>query len=116
MEHCVVEGDVILGSSEVVDGKCYGGSVGMTIVVYFDSDFDPEECVACNVEDLAEKGGDYEFCAYRVEIPCETVSVECGEPSSQPSIAPSKAPVSFGEVDCPKDLDILYQEGNTDID
>jgi len=116
MEHCVVKGNVTLGSSENVDGKCFDGVLGMTIVVYFDTNFDPEECEACNREDLASKGGDYEFCAYQVEIPCEPVSVECGEPSAEPSIAPTKAPVSFGEVDCPKDLDVLYQQGNTDID
>jgi hypothetical protein len=48
------------------------------IVIYMDPAFEPEECQACDVEDLSEMGGN--FCAYRIEIPCESISVECGEP------------------------------------
>merc|ERR1711988_1589374 len=55
------------------------------VVVYMDEEFDPDECEACNVDDLSAMGGEYEFCAYRVELPCEPVGVECGEPSAAPS-------------------------------
>merc|ERR1712238_440025 len=81
-----------LGQSEKFEGACFGGVTGVTVVVYMDASFEPEECQACNAVDLSEMGGN--FCAYRVEIPCETISVECGEPSGAPSgsFYPSSAP------------------------
>jgi hypothetical protein len=76
-DDCVVKGDMILGSSEDFEGQCMNGSFTMNVVVYFDKEFDPEECEACNVVDLVDMGGTYEFCAYSVEIPCDPISVEC---------------------------------------
>merc|ERR1712238_632022 len=80
---CIVKGNVKFGDSEDYKGECFGGVTGVTVVVYMDASFEPEECQACDVDDLSEMGGN--FCAYRVEIPCETISVECGEPSGAPS-------------------------------
>jgi hypothetical protein len=89
---CVIMGNVTLGDSEDFEGECTEGITAVTIVVYMEQEFDPEECEACNVDDLSQMGGT--FCAYRVEIPCETISVECGEPSAAPSGSyfPSSAP------------------------
>jgi len=92
LDECVVKGNLTLGSSEDFLGECISGSTTLTIVVYLDQYFDPEECEACNVDDLNQKGGDYEFCAYRVEIPCDSVPVECGEPTATPSALPSSTP------------------------
>jgi len=97
-DSCIVKGGVEFGDSENVEGECVAGIAAVTIVVYLDEEFEPDQCEACNVEDLEEMGGEYEFCAYRVEIPCEPVAVECGEPSAAPSgsyypsSAPSEAP------------------------
>merc|ERR1711865_379974 len=85
IDSCIVKGNVTFGESESVQGECYDGFAGVTIVVYMDEDFEPDECEACNVDDLSDMGGNYSFCAYRVEIPCEPVSVECGAPSTAPS-------------------------------
>ncbi|OEU06771.1 hypothetical protein FRACYDRAFT_253369 [Fragilariopsis cylindrus CCMP1102] len=89
---CSVKGNIMLGESEYFEGECLNGMTGATIVVFMEKDFKPEECEACNVDDLSDMGG--VFCAYRVEIPCETISVECGEPSAEPSgsFFPSSAP------------------------
>ena len=89
---CVVKGNVRHGDFEDFKGECGGGVTGITVVIYFDESFDPEECQACDVDDLSNMGG--KFCAYRVEIPCEPVSVDCGEPSAAPSgsFYPSSAP------------------------
>merc|ERR1712238_115365 len=98
MDSCIIKGNVTFGDSENVKGECIEGYAGAIVVVYMDEEFEPEECEACNVDDLSEMGGDYKFCAYRVELPCEPVSVECGEPSSAPSgsfypsITPSQSP------------------------
>merc|ERR1712238_133630 len=98
IDSCIIKGNVTFGDSEDVEGECIEGYAGVTIVVYMDEDFEPEECEACNVDDLSEMGGNYKFCAYRVELPCGPVSVECGEPSAgpsgsfYPSIAPSESP------------------------
>jgi len=94
MNSCIIKGNVTFGDSENIEGQCYDGLASVTIVVYLDEEFDPNECEACNTNDLAELGGDYKFCAYRVEIPCESVPVECGEPSAEPSgsFYPSSAP------------------------
>merc|ERR1712238_171056 len=98
MDSCIIKGNVTFGDSENVKGECIEGYAGVTIVVYMDEEFEPEECEACNVDDLSEMGGNYKFCAYRVELPCGPVSVECGEPSAgpsgsfYPSIAPSESP------------------------
>jgi len=89
---CAIIGNITFGDSQDLEGNCIEGVSGVTIVVYMDEDFDPDECEACNVDDLSEMGGT--FCAYRVEIPCEPTSVECGEPSAAPSDSfyPSSAP------------------------
>merc|ERR1719162_2479638 len=89
---CVVKGNVLFGDSEDLVGECFAGATGVTVVVYMDASFKPEECEACDVDDLSEMGEN--FCAYRLEIPCEPTSVECGEPSTAPSGSyfPSSAP------------------------
>merc|ERR1719162_1921319 len=85
MTDCIVKGNIVFGSKDDFEGECLGGVTSVTLVVFFDSEFDPEECEACNADDLTEMGGINEFCAYRVEIPCDTIAVECGEPSTAPS-------------------------------
>merc|ERR1719454_1065304 len=94
MDSCIIKGNVTFGDEENIEGECYEGLAGVTVVVYFDEEFDPDECEACNINDLSDLGGNYEFCAYRIEIPCENVPVECGEPSAEPSgsFYPSSAP------------------------
>merc|ERR1712238_532794 len=92
IDSCIIKGNVTFGDSEDVEGECIEGYAGVTIVVYMDEDFEPEECEACNVDDLSEMGGNYKFCAYRVELPCEPVSVECGKPSAAPTPSPSVTP------------------------
>merc|ERR1719223_2232158 len=92
LDSCIIKGNVTFGDSENIQGECVEGVVGVVVVVYMDEEFDPDECDACNVDDLSELGGEYEFCAYRVELPCEPISVECGEPSAYPSGAPSGLP------------------------
>jgi len=83
LETCVIKGDVAFGGSEEIRTLCVEGNAGVTVVVYLDENFEPDECEACNVDDLAQMGGNNEFCAYRVEIPCKTIDVEC--PSESPS-------------------------------
>jgi len=94
MDSCIIKSNVTFGDSEDVKGECIEGFATATVVVYMDEEFEADQCDACNVDTLSEMGGDYKFCAYRVEIPCETVSVECGEPSAAPSGSyfPSSAP------------------------
>merc|ERR1711907_500431 len=98
LDNCIIKGNLTYGDSEDMEGQCIEGFAGALIVVYMDEAFDPDECEACNVDDLASMGGDYEFCAYRVEPPCEPITVECGEPSAfpsgsyYPSSAPTEAP------------------------
>merc|ERR1712194_650513 len=111
IDSCIIKGNVTFGDSEDVEGECIEGYVGVTIVVYMDEEFEPEVCDACNVDDLSEMGGDYKFCAYRVELPCEPVSVECGKPSAaptpSPSVTPSAAPTPSPSV-TPSDGPSLY--------
>jgi len=94
LEKCIIKGNVTFGDSEDVEGECVEGYAGAIVVIYMDEEFEPDECEACNVDDLADMGGNYSFCAYRVEIPCEPISVECGEPSAAPSdsVYPSSEP------------------------
>jgi len=94
MDACIIKGNVTFGDSENVQGECYDGSASVLVVVYMDDDFEPDECEACNVDDLSDLSGNNTFCAYRVEIPCEPVSVECGEPSAVPSDAPTLTPTA----------------------
>jgi hypothetical protein len=88
---CDIHEDVALGSSFDYESQCMEGMTRVVAVVYTGS-FDAGDCQACDVEDLRDMGED--FCAYAVEIPCETTSVECGEPSAAPSgsFYPSSAP------------------------
>jgi len=67
---CTVMGNVGYGYSEKFVGGCIEGSTSVTVVAYMDEGFDPEECEACNVDDLEAMGGEYSFCAYRIELPC----------------------------------------------
>ena len=89
---CDIYKDVSFGTSYELEAQCINGYTRATIVAYMDADFDPEECQACDVDELSDMGG--EFCAYSIEIPCENMSVECGEPSAAPSgsFYPSTAP------------------------
>merc|ERR1712238_567135 len=107
MDTCIVKGNVTFGDSEDVEGECVDGFAGAIVVVYMDEKFEPEVCEACNVDDLSEMGGDYKFCAYRVELPCEPVSVECGKPSAAPTPSPSVTP-SDGPSLQPSDGPSLY--------
>jgi len=107
-DSCVVNGNVTIGDSEDMSATCMAGYAGITVVVFMDDAFDPDDCEACNADDLSEMGGNYEFCAYRIEIPCEPVEVECGEPSASPSgsFYPSSEPtdsptVSMAPTDAP---------------
>jgi len=90
----IIKSNLTFGDSEDLNGNCIEGYAGAIVVVYMDEDFEPDECEACNVDDLSDMGGDYEFCAYRVELPCEPITIECGEPSAAPSgsFYPSSAP------------------------
>lgn len=94
LDNCIVQGGMVFGESKDFEGECLQGVAAITVVVYMDENFEPKGCEACNVDALADMGGTYEFCAYRVEIPCEPLSVECGEPSAAPSgsMIPSTAP------------------------
>jgi hypothetical protein len=85
MDNCIIKSDILRGGTEEVDATCVEGYAGATVVVYMDEDFDPDQCDACNVDELALMGGNSTFCAYRIEIPCDTMEVECGEPSASPS-------------------------------
>jgi len=95
MNDCIVKGNITLGSKEDFEGECIAGITSVTVVLFFDSQFDPLECEACNYEDLTGMGETYNSCAYSVEIPCDPIAVECGEPSAAPSgtISPSESPV-----------------------
>lgn len=107
LDNCVIKGDLNYGHSEDMNGDCVEGFASALVVVYMDEEFEPDECEACNVDDLADMGGDYEFCAYRVELPCEPITVECGEPSAAPSgsyypsSAPTGAPTESSEPSSP---------------
>merc|ERR1712003_426573 len=88
---CNVYGNVNLGDSFNFQSQCVLGVTGLTVVVYT-GDFDEDECEACEVDDLSSMGE--QFCAYSIEIACEPMSVECGEPSAAPSgsFYPSSVP------------------------
>merc|ERR1719157_284202 len=92
---CDVKDGFLFENSYNFQAKCISGVTVATIVVYYDSDFNPEECEACDFDDLNLMGGmGGHYCAYSIEIPCETMDVECGEPSAAPSgsFYPSSAP------------------------
>lgn len=92
---CDVKDNFLTDNSYDVQSKCISGVTTATIVVYYDSDFNPEECDACDLDDFNLIGGaGGHYCAYSIEIPCETMDVECGEPSAAPSgsFYPSGAP------------------------
>merc|ERR1712183_240658 len=82
LDDCIVRGNMFMGDTEDIEVECLEGIKTVVIVVYFDQEFDPDVCEACNVDDLADMGGSHEFCAYYVEIPCDTISVECEGPSA----------------------------------
>jgi len=88
---CDIYGDVNLGDSFNFQSQCVSGVTGLTVVVYT-GDFDEDECEACEVDDLSSMGE--QFCAYSIEIACEPMSVDCGEPSAAPSgsFYPSSVP------------------------
>jgi len=92
LDSCIIKGNVTFGDSENIQGECVEGVLGAVVVVYMDEEFEPDECEACNVDDLSELGGDLEFCAYRVELPCDPIPIECGEPSASPSEDPTSLP------------------------
>jgi len=94
LDTCIIKGNVTFGGSEDIRGECIEGFAAVTVVVYMDDAFEPDECEACDADDLTDVGGGYEFCAYRVEIPCEPMIVECGEPSSAPTGEPTQSPTS----------------------
>jgi len=100
LDSCVINEEVLIGTTEDISSTCTQGYAGITVVVYFNESFNKDDCDACNVDELSELGGDSEFCAYRIEIPCETMEVECGEPSAAPSGSyyPSSAPTDSPTV------------------
>lgn len=117
---CVVNSNVTFGDSEDLMADCYEGYAGLTVVVYFDEDFDPDECDACNVDDLALIGGEYEFCAYRFEIPCDTQEVACGEPTASPTDAPTASPTEVASssptYSCPENTELVSIDGEFEYD
>merc|ERR1712106_1190931 len=57
---CYVEGDdVSIEAKFNFKSKCVNSMTDTTIVVYYDSDFDVDDCEACNVEDISNLGGHY---------------------------------------------------------
>lgn len=116
-DECVVKPGLDFGEVENFSGDyCTEGDAGFNIVVYFDPDFDPDDCEACNAEknDLSEMG-DIAFCAYRVEIPCESIPVDCPSPTASPTtLSPTSFP-TFTEdtVSCPSDIKVLRTSGVT---
>jgi len=108
MDSCIITGNIGRGATEEVDATCVDGFTGATVVVYFDKDFNPEQCNACDVDELALLGdGNSTFCAYRIEIPCSTNEVECAPPSAAPSgsyypsAPPSEAPTNSANPSAP---------------
>jgi len=89
---CDVTEDVAFGTATSLQAQCVDGITEATVVVYLDSNFDADECEACEVEELSNMGEN--FCAYRIEIPCEPKQVECGEPTATPTISPTKVPTA----------------------
>jgi hypothetical protein len=95
---CVYHGNVTAGDSVDIMATCMNGFAGLTVVAHLSNEFAPAECDACNADDLALLGGNLTFCSYRIEIPCETMDVPCGEPSASPSgsfypsLAPTESP------------------------
>merc|ERR1712159_701727 len=71
--------------------QCTDGIAGATLVLYLNNVV-PEDCEACDVDSMEDT--EEHYCAYSIEIPCEVMSVECGEPSAAPSgsFFPSSAP------------------------
>jgi len=94
LESCIVNEGVGADESLELAADCMEGYAAVTVVVYFDESFEADKCDACKVDELSELGGDYEFCAYSIEIPCSQEEVPCGEPSASPSgsFYPSEAP------------------------
>jgi len=107
MDNCIIKGDLSLGAAEDISTSCADGYASATVVVYLDDDFEPDECDACNVDELALMGGNSTFCAYRIEIPCSTEEVDCGEPSAAPSGSyfpssdPTAAPTTSAQPSTP---------------
>jgi len=99
--------DVHLNVAKYTDleatATCMEGFASVTVVTYLDGDFNPGHCDACNVDDLADLEGDYKFCSYVFEIPCDTHEVDCGEPSAAPSSSyyPSSEPTDSPSVSMP---------------
>jgi len=95
---CVFHGNVTAGETVDIMAICIDGSASLTVVAHLSNEFAPEECDACNADDLAGLGGNNEFCSYSIEISCETMDVPCGEPSASPSgsfypsLAPTESP------------------------
>jgi len=128
LDTCVVNGDVEFGTSQDFTSDCIEGYATLTVVAYVDDTFNPNDCEACNAEDINGMGGDYQFCAYKVEIPCETVDVPCGEPSAAPSgsFYPSSAPTSSPTVSmapsssptysCPENAELVAIDGEYQYD
>lgn len=116
-DECVVKPGMDFGEVQNFSGNyCTKGDAGFNVVVYFDPDFDPDDCEACNVEksDLSEMG-DIAFCAYRVEIPCEPIPVDCPSPTASPTtLSPTSFPTFIEDtVSCPSDIKVLKTYGVT---
>ena len=75
--------DIVDGNSGEFEGECVEGIASFTIMVFKEEEFIKENCEACNYKDLEEL--EQTFCAYSVEIPCESIPVECGEPTASPT-------------------------------
>merc|ERR1719299_257521 len=52
LDMCIIKSNVTFGDSEDIEGKCVDGLMGVTVVVYYDDEFDPDQCEACNVDEL----------------------------------------------------------------
>ena len=51
---CDVVGDVTFGNSFDFKSECVNGVTSATIIVYMEDNFDPDECKACDVDDLMD--------------------------------------------------------------
>jgi len=80
---CVFEDGLKKGDSmETYNTRCVDGIMSVTAVLYLDDNVVKEECDACNVEEISDLNEDIAFCAYRIEIPCDSI---CDQDSMSPS-------------------------------
>merc|ERR1719393_1056932 len=62
-------------------------------MVFKEEEFSKEECEACNYDDLEEL--EETFCAYSVEIPCESIPCTTESPESTEEPTVNESPTAF---------------------